>query len=351
MATFIAELTLTNFGPVKQGTLRLSPLHALIGPNDAGKSTVLRAVRLLSAWAREWSPSNSDIAFLRPGFMLRAACENQVQWAVRGKTAQSPVEEGHAGAVNAGPAVLNGRSAILQGAPYSGLAQLLRGVQVLRLDPDDLRAPTALLTDEMPLAFTNDRGKGLGSLLDAVFSRSVANYLALEGEVRSAFPAVAGFNLKTTKTGRTVGVKLTDGTVIGPEEMSEGMLYFLAFALLRLLQGTTVLLLEEPENGLHPSRIAEVMRMVRKLSATTQILIATHSPLVINELEPSEVTVVTRTVEAGTQFTPIAETPNFKARSKVYALGELWLSYANGTDEAPLLHAGDGDASEDLPRG
>lgn len=32
-----------------------------------------------------------------------------------------------------------------------------------------------------------------------------------------------------------------------------------------------------------------------------------------------------------------SDTPNFAERSKVYALGELWLSYANGDDEGPLL--------------
>jgi hypothetical protein len=67
------------------------------------------------------------------------------------------------------------------------------------------------------------------------------------------------------------------------------------------------------------------------------VLIATHSPLVINELKPEEVTVVTRSRGAGSIFTPLPETPNFAERSKVYALGELWLSYANGVDEQPLL--------------
>ena len=65
---------------------------------------------------------------------------------------------------------------------------------------------------------------------------------------------------------------------------------------------------------------------------------ATHSPRVINELEPDEVTVVTRSsLEEGTKLTPMRETHNFEKRSSVYALGELWLSYANGVDEEPLI--------------
>jgi hypothetical protein len=41
--------------------------------------------------------------------------------------------------------------------------------------------------------------------------------------------------------------------------------------------------------------------------------------------------------EAGTHLSPIKETPHFEERSKVYALGELWLSYADGKSEAPLF--------------
>jgi len=119
--------------------------------------------------------------------------------------------------------------------------------------------------------------------------------------------------------------------------MSEGLLYFLAFAAIPYLEPTALLLLEEPENGLHPARIAEVMRILREVSKTMQVIIATHSPLVINELEGHEVTVVTRTPETGTQATLLKDTPNFEQRSKVYALGELWVSYANGKDEAALL--------------
>lgn len=98
-----------------------------------------------------------------------------------------------------------------------------------------------------------------------------------------------------------------------------------------------MILVEEPEKGLHPSRIAEVMRVLRKISETTQVVLATHSPLVVNELKPEEVTLVTRTKEAGTTFTPITEPPNFKKRSDAYALGELWLNYADGISEAPLF--------------
>ncbi len=48
---FINRLRIQNYGCIKDATFELTPLHALIGPNDSGKSTVLRALRTMTTWA------------------------------------------------------------------------------------------------------------------------------------------------------------------------------------------------------------------------------------------------------------------------------------------------------------
>lgn len=123
--------------------------------------------------------------------------------------------------------------------------------------------------------------------------------------------------------------------------MSEGLLYWLAFAALPYIDPVKILLIEEPENGLHPSRIVDVMRVLRDLSEKgTQVIMATHSPLVVNELKGDEITVVTRTEAEGTKGVLLKDTPNYAERSEVYTNGDLWVSYANGEDEGPLLRGG-----------
>lgn len=82
-----------------------------------------------------------------------------------------------------------------------------------------------------------------------------------------------------------------DGGSVGADRLSEGMLYWLAFAALPYLHPTPLILIEEPENGLHPSRIGDVMRVLREVAKTSQIILATHHPLVINELQADEVTI------------------------------------------------------------
>jgi hypothetical protein len=87
-----------------------------------------------------------------------------------------------------------------------------------------------------PLDFSNERGGGLGALLDAVFARNVRDYLALEAEFKQLFPTVDGFRLHTDGSGnRRVGIRLFDGSEVPAEFMSEGMLYLLAFAILPYL--------------------------------------------------------------------------------------------------------------------
>ena len=42
---FVDTVRIQNFGCARDVTLELTRLHALIGPNDSGKSTVLAAMR------------------------------------------------------------------------------------------------------------------------------------------------------------------------------------------------------------------------------------------------------------------------------------------------------------------
>ena len=48
IADVIERLLLKNFGCVREASVALTPIHAFIGPNDSGKSTLLRAVEGLA---------------------------------------------------------------------------------------------------------------------------------------------------------------------------------------------------------------------------------------------------------------------------------------------------------------
>jgi energy-coupling factor transporter ATP-binding protein EcfA2 len=335
--SYVEELHIQSYGCIEDATFRFTPLHALIGPNDSGKSTVLRAMQTLQLALRPQEGVSGSIfkaiqsTKARGGPSLGVATSTKSSWWVKSDL-QNRLASG----------MFLTLGGLMVAAPLTEDAtRALQGAQLLRLDPDFLRTARPLIADGQPLRFADERGTGLPALYDALIVRNLPAYAALNQELTRLFPGVQSIQLGNPSAGtKAIGVKLADGTVVPAELMSEGLLYYLAYAVLPHLDPMPLLLIEEPENGLHPARIAEVMRVLRAISKKTQVILATHSPLVINEMRPEEVTVVTRSPEHGTRATPMKDTANFEERSKVYALGELWLSYANGDDEAPLIQGG-----------
>lgn len=330
----ITSLKIEGYGCIQSAKLNLTPLHALIGPNDSGKSTILGAVAAAVGCVGPSGVSADYADRTSPGrsTQIIVSCDPTAHDGVSqfevSKSAEDPSVRLQASRSTSGR---QGQQRVVHG---------LDETRFLRLDPDVLRRPHTLYSEADAATYPGRDGKGLGlgSVYDAILGRGDKTFTEVSEEVRRLFPAVANIRIAVESNQKVIQVKLQDGTVVGAQQMSEGLLYYLAYAAIRRVSNAGVLLVEEPENGLHPARIADVVKVLRVISESgTQVLIATHSPLVINELKPEEVSVVTRDAISGTHITPIAETPDFHQRHAVYALGELWLSYANGHDEAPLL--------------
>jgi predicted ATPase len=354
--TPIQKVTIQNCGCVKKAEVNLTRLHALIGPNDSGKSTILRALRTATQFATEGFTQDEKGGFLPfSPFLSEATVDGSVTLTYGNSDAYLVLREGGKLFENAltygSPMLSGGQPRALVGESRLWTSQLVKGdfaillsqlegqigpATLVRFDPDALREAAPLLPESEGIRFADERGQGLAAVYDAILNRDREAFQAIEKRALDLFPTMKGIGLSNMDGRRkAVMATLRDGTRISASEMSEGLLYFLGFAALQYC-GSSLLLVEEPENGLHPSRIRDVMEILRKISETAQVVIATHSPLVINEMKPEEVTVVTRD-ERGTNCVSIKATPGFVDRSKVYALGELWLSYANGKDEAPLL--------------
>lgn len=309
----IERLRVRNFRCIKEVDFPLTPLHALIGPNDSGKSTLLDVFTTFSRGVVE-----SEVTVFSAGQALTFRSEGLFE---------------HQPDANPETALRNQQHQ----SPSQGMTSLVIPWRLLRLDPDAMRQPTNLIPHGQPLAYST-RGEGLAAVYDAFLSRRIDVFLEISKRFTALFPTARSIQLTNpSQTTKALGIELIDGRSVGAERLSEGMLYWLAFAALPYLQPTPLILIEEPENGLHPSRIGDVMSVLREVSNTSQIIVATHHPLVINELQPDEVTLITRTPERGTIATPLSSTKNFEQRSKVYALGELWLNYADGEFESDLV--------------
>lgn len=336
----IEAFTVSQFGCVRNASAALTPLHAFIGPNDSGKSTLLQALQWAAGWRTEHTvPSRSE---------LGSRVDLEVTSGARRGAYRTSIFDGRTiRRVTSEPATAGPSGFVADLAQYS-LADAVGQAEVVRFDPDGLRQPSPLLPRRQLSSFVSSRGVGLPAVLMDLRGRPDDLSARIDQRFKRRFPYVKGISLPATEDNR-VALELvtTDGKSLSASQLSEGLLYYLAFEALRHIEDVNLLLVEEPENGLHPARIADVVKVLREISESgTQVVMATHSPLVVNELAAEEVTLVTRpSVEEGTKLTPMRETRNFEQRSKVYALGELWLAYADGETEQLLIS--DGTPEED----
>ena len=89
---------------------------------------------------------------------------------------------------------------------------------------------------------------------------------------------------------------------------------------------------EEVDHGLHPYALDRIVERLREASTRTQILAATHSPALVNRLEPDELIVCERDPETGASRIPAIAPAQVRKmfREDELRLGELWFSGALG---------------------
>ena len=105
--------------------------------------------------------------------------------------------------------------------------------------------------------------------------------------------------------------------------LSDGTLRFICLATL-LLQPTppNLILLDEPELGLHPYAIHILAEMLEAASKRSQVLLATQSVTLLNQFAPADV-LVAENVAGGTTFKRLDE-PALAGWLADFSLGELW---------------------------
>jgi predicted ATPase len=167
------------------------------------------------------------------------------------------------------------------------LRETLRsGVQTLALNSLELRQPSA---PGRGLQFLPD-GSNLPWVIDALEKDPDRHRDWLE-LLRTALP-----DIRNVTTGqfpdtlqRYVLVEYVDGLRIPSWTVSDGTLRILALTLpgyLTSFEG--VYLIEEPENGIHPRAMETVYQALRQVDSA-QILLATHSPVLLGCATPAEI--------------------------------------------------------------
>lgn len=170
------------------------------------------------------------------------------------------------------------------------------GFDVTRRSP--MRTKAAEIRPVTTLDFSGDN---LGTVLHEMLTRSAHRDSAeeLRAFVKLAYPSVEDIFAETTfgsppqvlvtirETGMCRAMQLWD--------VSDGLLRFLclAAALLNPVP-PPVVVVEEPETGLHPRLLPLVSDMIKTAAEDRQVIISTHSPNLLNHFELDDVAVMAR---------------------------------------------------------
>jgi predicted ATPase len=215
-----------------------------------------------------------------------------------------------------------------------------------RLDPPAIRNsgsdPTqhpfaqnaALPVPVSPILSTT--GDNLIAVLDAIMtSPRRTNILNLENDLHSAINTLKGISLPVRPpNAKTLSFTLngdeTEPVTIPAALASDGALLITAFLALAYGNTPEIIFIEEPENGLHYSLLKLAVEVLRKISTgkagnrPRQVILTTHSPLLLNFAKPEEVRVFSRPDDGATRISQMEKVPNLKVLLEEFGLGELW---------------------------
>ncbi len=111
----------------------------------------------------------------------------------------------------------------------------------------------------------------------------------------------------------------------GVSSLSDGTLRFITLAILFLQPEKflpSIILIDEPELGLHPAAITMLASLVKQASVKTQVILSTQSSLLLDHFEPEDVLVADRAGDS-TQFSRL-DPDRLTKWLDDYSLGQLW---------------------------
>jgi predicted ATPase len=123
---------------------------------------------------------------------------------------------------------------------------------------------------------------------------------------------------------RYIQLRYKSGLIAPSWVLSDGTLRLLALTLLAYAPTTpSVVLIEEPENGIHPKAIETVMQSLSSVY-DAQVLCATHSPVVLSLLRSKQILCFGKTDDGAVDIVRGNEHPRLREWQSALNLGELF---------------------------
>lgn len=283
----ITKIRLRNWKSFKDSTLYIDPLTILIGVNASGKSNVLDAFDLLKKIVSQKSSSDSPIELIRGGkdWLIKRG-EQKCFFDITFRDSKKVFTILFTLQIDT-----NGEYEFSiepeRGATLSW-AKDLRNLFVFNPIPEKMRGYSPVSSELKP------DGSNIAGVIAALNPEEKEK---LEAELTKYVSPLPEKDIKKIQA-VTVGLNNSDAMLYCFEEwnpdkaidargMSDGTLRFAAIVVALLTaKPHSLLVIEEIDNGLHPSRAKELVKVLKEISIkrNVDVLCTTHNPTLINEL-------------------------------------------------------------------
>ena len=211
--------------------------------------------------------------------------------------------------------------------PISAIASLLRNCTAYQFHDTSDRSDFMKRWDAEDNAKLRGNGSNLSAVLYRLEREDTRRYELICRHIGRILPGFDRFAVEESygKTLLRWHAKWTDKT-IGAHLTSDGSLRF--FALVTLLNLPPemlpdVILLDEPELGLHPAAVSLIAGMIKSLSVERQVIVATQSTLLVDEFDIDEIIVLD--LKDGQTKLRKLKADEYKALLESdYSTGDLW---------------------------
>jgi predicted ATPase len=341
----LETLTIRNFKSIRDQTLKLGPLNIFIGGNGAGKSNLIEVFRFLREiveqrlskytaikggadsllyFGRRQSPEMSfEVIFadgeITDGYGVRLLSTSDDNVFIATETAAAS-DEG----------VFIKSATTESGLKNLEETRIRRDLESLRVyhfhDTSDVAAMKGT-SDVDDNRFLRPQAENLAAFLYLLQERHPEHMANIQDAIRQIAPFFDQFRLAPLRLNpskiRLEWKEKGSDMYFNASSLSDGTLRFICLATLLLQPDLPpLILLDEPELGLHPAAVTLLASLLSSASTSTQVLVATQSVTLVNQFEPEQVWAVDRE-DRQSVFRHLSRA-DMSGWLDDYALGELW---------------------------
>ena len=309
----IDTVKIHNFRGLRNIDVHLARLTVLIGPNNSGKTSFLQAIDLSTQ--RHASGSLP----IGPASHWRSDIANPISIKVNERVLDLIID-------SRGQARLGTYNPVAKALSFEPVA-------LFRL-PFDIKMSSKGFED---VAHANrlelgSSGENVAAMIDYMLRRARDRFDLMVVEARKLIPGLQSLSVSTPKADvRRLDLVMEGGWEMPADNASAGVRMLLFFlALTHRPDPPRTILIEEPENGIHPLRLESIMQMLIRLADSEdgpQVILTTHSPYLLDclDLEKHSVLVFARDEEGGCTAKEI-DAVRLKPFLNEFMLGEVWMN-------------------------